>query len=256
MAYGSRKNACCGLRCFGLGTLVLVLSASWTIVSCGRRPSDVLSGDKMADLLTDMYKAEAYASSDPRYATNDSMKKVLRQGVLQDHKTTEQQFTHSLDWYGHNIDLLDEVYEKVEKNLAEEAANPPRLDGNAGSLWSGLTRVALSPHSTEQFTFDLEGSKIPSGNNEVVWEFTAPLLPGRISAFIGTDYTDGTFSYASKTFNNPGHFNLTLSIPDGKKPQRVFGQATYVPIKKETVFVDSIRLFSRPSRSRVQVPMQ
>lgn len=237
------------------GVSLLMLAS----VACGRRPSDVIADDEMASLLADMYKAEAYVSSDPDYALNDSMRMVLRASVLAEHDATEADFSRSLDWYGHNIDRLGDIYEEVEAQLEKEAAAPASGGGEATSkesLWKGETRVALSPYKgTNRISFEIEGKQLGKNDNEIVWEFTAPVLPGRFTTFIGADYTDGTIDYRSATTNNKGAVQLILPFKDGKKPLRIFGQATYIPVHRETVFADSIRLISRPSRTAGHVPM-
>lgn len=237
-------------------SLMLIASA------CGRRPSDVLSEDDMTALLVDLYKAEAYVATDPDYSRSDSMRIVLRQSVLADHHATEADFNRSLDWYGHNIDRLGEIYDEVETRLENEAQNPEAIKGKkkdgaaSESLWSGANRIALSPYrDRDRFSFDIESGRLKTGDTEIVWEFTVPVLPGRITTFMGADYADGTYVYTSKTLNNKGATQILLSLTPGKKVKRVFGQATYIPVHRETIFVDSIRLIARPSHEPGNIPV-
>lgn len=236
---------------------LLLLTAAAT--SCGRRPSDVLPDDEMAALLADMYKAEAYVSSDPDYALNDSMRIVLRQTVLAEHHATEADFNRSLDWYGHNIDRLGDIYEEVETRLDNEAKAPSGGEKDKGSkptLWEGETRVALTPYrGINRFSFDIDGKRLGKTDSEIVWEFTLPVLPGRIATFIGADYSDGTGDYRAVTATMRGDVQITLPLKQGRRPVRVFGQATYIPVQRETVFVDSIRLIARPARTPGYMPM-
>ena len=251
------RNSVCSFR-----TKAVALSSVGILLvsaACGRRPSDVLSDEDMTSLLADMYIAEAYVSTDPQYSLNDSMKKVLRQGVLAQHHTTEKEFETSLDWYGHNMDRLGEIYEEVEKRIEAESKSPGKDEKNGSSssseLWTGPTRAALSSRSTDRIRFDIEGGKIKKGDSEVEWEFSAPVLPGRISAFMAVDYSDGTFSHTAKTFVQPGNLQIILKLSPEKKPARVYGQALYIPAYRETAFLDSIRLISRPVRTPGDIPM-
>ncbi len=231
-----------------------------SLAGCGRRPSDVLPDEALTALLVDMYKAEAYASSDPVYSFNDSMRMVLRQGVLADHHTDEATFNRSLDWYGRNIDRMGDIYEEVNDRLEKEGTTSVRSPQSTpgASLWEGSARLTLNPsNARNRFAFDIPGSRLNNPkDNEIVWEFTTPVLPGRITTFVGADYSDGTYSYSSRTFNTPGTASVTLTLEPGKKLLRVFGQSTYIPVHRETVFVDSIRVMARPSRIPGRVPMQ
>lgn len=256
------KKASCRYGC-----KVMALSAFGLLMmgtACSRRPDDVMSPKDMVSLLSDLYIAEAYASSSPAYATDDSMKIVLRQGVLADHKTNEKNFTRSLDWYGHNIDELGEIYEDVEAQLEQETKSPTekKVGGSKssdkekenGNLWEEVTRVSISPRTnTDRVSFEIDGSKIKKGNNQLVWEFSTPYLPGRISAFIGADYTDGTFNHSSRTYTSAGPAQIIFDLLPDKNVKRVFGQVTYTPVNRETVFVDSLRLISRPGISNSNV---
>lgn len=236
--------------------------AAFCVCSCGTRPSGVPAEDEMASLLTDMYKAEAYASTDPDYAVNDSMRRVLRQSVLADHNMNEQSFNRFLDWYGHNIDRLGDIYDDVADRLEKEATgtdsrrNDDGRDGKGAvhNLWDGQRRVALSPfHARQRIDFELDASHVKQGE-QIVWDFTVPVLPGRITAFVGADYTDGTFNSAEQTFTHRGTSQLILTLMPGKTPRRIFGQATYRAIHRETIFIDSIRLITRPSLDHSVAP--
>lgn len=234
-------------------TLVVIFV---TMGGCGTRPSDVPDDQEMISLLTDMYKAEAYASTDPVYAMSDSMRRVLRESVLNEHNLDEAGFNRSLDWYGHNMDKLGDIYEEVSLQLKEDATGTTSHTVSGGdvknapdNLWQGNSRISLSPaRGRQHFRFELSNRQLKQGE-QIVWEFTTPLLPGRISTFIGVDYKDGSFGYTSQTYHMPGTSQLILTLDADKEPERVFGQSTYIPVSKEIVFVDSIRLISRPNRN-------
>lgn len=238
------------------GFTVLSSLASVMLAGCGTRPSDVPDEQEMVSLLSDMHTAEAYASADPEYAMNDSMRRTLRESVLRDHHMTEEGFNRSLDWYGHNIDRLGEVYEEVSVRLKEEATGTTSHTVAGGdtknapdNLWPGNSRLALYPSRGRRgFQFELSGDRIKKGE-QIVWEFTAPVLPGRITVFMGVDYADGSVAYTSNSFHTAGTSQIILSLDADKEPRRVFGQSNYLPVYKETVFVDSIRLISRPNKN-------
>ncbi len=97
-------------------TLFFVLAFA---VSCSTRPSGVLKEDKMINLLKDMHKAEGVYSKDKRY-TSLQQKDALLDAVFRKHKTTQEQFEKSLDWYAENIDLYNEITDTVSARLERE----------------------------------------------------------------------------------------------------------------------------------------
>lgn len=238
----------------GRGIIIFTVAVVLLITSCSRRPSDVPDEDEMASLLADMHKAEAYASTDPAYAMNDSMRMVLRQGVLVDHGMDEKGFEKSLDWYGHNIDLLGDVYERTEEILKAEAEKgTPVTDKDKGekeknkdknNLWNGSARASLSRRVGDtHLRFDIKGEEVKDASR-LEWTFTVPAMPGRVTAFMGVDYADGTYSYEAATFNLPGLQRMEISPYRNRgKILRVFGQTTFIPYgKDEILLVDSITL--------------
>lgn len=225
------------------GIIAILLS-----VACSRRPSDVPDEEEMASLLADMHKAEMYISTDQTYAMNDSMRLVLRQSVLANHNINEPQFQNALDWYGHNIDLFGDVYDRTEEIVKQEAAKGSAAVTQAAKtdnsqLWFGPTRAALSRQRGEtHLTFEIQGKELGEADR-LEWTFTVPAMPGRVTAFIGVDYSDGSNTYSSQTFNIPGlqRINITPEKNRGSVV-RVFGQSTFFPNRDETLLVDSISL--------------
>ena len=104
-------------------TAIVVLLAT-LVASCSSTPDNVLSKSDMADLLVDINIGESVTEINFREYDNDSVKKVLRQSILSAHGVTSEEYDRSIEWYGHNIEKYQEVYEEVihrlENRIAEE----------------------------------------------------------------------------------------------------------------------------------------
>lgn len=98
---------------------ILVLFILFSFVACKVEiPKDVLSEQKMEDVLYDYHIAKAMAdeiSYDERY------KKVIYiESVFKKHHITQADFDSSMVWYTRNLELLSHVYERVNKRLEKE----------------------------------------------------------------------------------------------------------------------------------------
>lgn len=118
-------------------TAIVVLLAT-LVASCSSTPDNVLSKSDMADLLVDINIGESITEMNFREYDNDSVKKVLRQSILSAHGVTSEEYDRSIEWYGHNIEKYQEVYEEVihrlEKRIAEEKVNGSRDDGQQAAV--------------------------------------------------------------------------------------------------------------------------
>lgn len=122
------------------------------LVQCQRRPSDVISRDKMKEVTKDMVLAQSYI--DNQYSMPDSVKEAYFRSVLERHGLTEAQYDTSLAWYGGNLPMLTKIYEQIIEELKSEAILLDTLYQDsirkAGlkyeplqSLWEGPSRLLV-----------------------------------------------------------------------------------------------------------------
>jgi len=81
----------------------------------------VLDKSKMATVLRELHKAEAYVNTNFQY--NDSSKyvyKKLEDSILTANGTQLVAFDSSMAYYGRNIKLLDEIYAEAIDSLSLE----------------------------------------------------------------------------------------------------------------------------------------
>ena len=93
------------------------------ITSCNQdnKPENVLDKNKMATVLRELHKAEAYVNSNFQY--NDSSKyiyKKLEDSILPANGTQLVAFDSSMAYYSRNIKLLDKIYAEAIDSLSLE----------------------------------------------------------------------------------------------------------------------------------------
>ena len=104
-----------------LPLLILMLLLVAIVVACSKTPPGIISERKMKNLLKDIYRAEAYMENRTSSFESDSEKMVLKQSIFEKHGITQAMYDSSLVWYAKNLDVLNNVYQKVGKELQEEA---------------------------------------------------------------------------------------------------------------------------------------
>lgn len=98
--------------------LLTVLSICFVFFACTNRPKEVLSSNNMANVITDLHKADGALTIAMR--TNpDIDAKEYYASVLNRYKLTQSEFDSSLVWYTKNPKRFETVYLKVEDNLKE-----------------------------------------------------------------------------------------------------------------------------------------
>lgn len=231
-----------------IATLLLIIAA------CNSTPDNVMSKDKMADVMADMYVAESVTDVNrTKYYTagNDSLRKVLKQSILQRHGITQELLDSSLMYYGRNLDKYVEVHdlivEKLEQRLSQSDAAMARaggsMAGDSVNSWPGAPEVIISRRSPQQMlTFAL----IPDDNwekgDQYVWSIKTlnMRLPG--SWMMAVDYPEGITEYTHGQFQGEGLNQLRLITDSTRMPTRIYGSLTVNPARGEIIYLDSINL--------------
>ncbi len=116
----------------------MALLATTLLAACSKVPDGILSEKKMQGVLTDMLLAEAMVNVDYNTYKSDTMKLALYESVFRKHDITQAVYDSSLVWYGRNLDIYMEVYNRV-------LADPGILwiFGLAVLIWSCLLPLYL-----------------------------------------------------------------------------------------------------------------
>ena len=126
----------------------------WSLLSCDRTPSGVLSVNEMGDLIVDMQLAEAYIESHMQDFTDDSSKLVVKQSIFKKYGITQQDYDSSLVWYAHNMDSYIKAHDRAVGKLQsmQQKAIKSKDDSNIGQdmeLTMDGTNGAMPPRSRQ-----------------------------------------------------------------------------------------------------------
>ena len=101
----------------------MALLATTLLAACSKVPDGILSEKKMQGVLTDMLLAEAMVNVDYNTYKSDTMKLALYESVFRKHDITQAVYDSSLVWYGRNLDIYMEVYNRVLADLNKRINN-------------------------------------------------------------------------------------------------------------------------------------
>jgi hypothetical protein len=106
-----------------LSLFIICLFAS----SCGNKnkikvPDDILCQDTMIHVLTDIHLEKTAQQLGIVIDSADTDKHVPFEYVWKKHHITEFEYKKSLDFYTHNPNVLDSIYENVLNDLSKQRA--------------------------------------------------------------------------------------------------------------------------------------
>ncbi|MDL2303290.1 DUF4296 domain-containing protein [Dysgonomonas sp. OttesenSCG-928-D17] len=144
-------------------TIFIIITALLLLGSCSRRPSYVLSENKMAEVLYDIQIAQAIYNRSSEFGTNEK-KDALVEGVLRKHKVSQAELDSSLLWYSDNIAYYEAINDSVASRLS--ASNKKMMDKlNKPKGKVRRTDLLIPPFYnlntvTPTFAFDLDSFRI------------------------------------------------------------------------------------------------
>lgn len=98
----------------------LLFLAVLTIIGSACSRNDVLSRDKMVEVLCDIQLAEAAMRTNYNDFKYKEQKEALIRGILDKHNITQAQLDSSLAWYSDNVDTYNRVTDSVIVRLRKE----------------------------------------------------------------------------------------------------------------------------------------
>ena len=118
----------------------LIIATTVLSIACSRVPSNIIDAKTMESLLIDIHKAEAYMENNKYIANNRLAQDSVKNSIFTSHNVTAAEFDSSVVWYGSNLDIYIEVYDKVIKKLQEENNTLLALMNNQKDMFIGMTR--------------------------------------------------------------------------------------------------------------------
>ncbi|MDE6460442.1 MAG: DUF4296 domain-containing protein [Paramuribaculum sp.] len=238
--------------------LTIVVVIAIVVVSCSKIPSGILGKEKMARIIADLSIAEAVVESDYRTYAEDSTKLALKQSVFAKNHVTPEQVDTSLKWYGRNMDILVEVYDRAiemtEEDLKQSALNsttsspskPTSIyatEGDSVDLWTAPhSRVFAANMPANISTFYTVNDRNWQNGDifTLAGKTHGAIRPVLFS--ITVEYKDGTKEYVTSSASGNGWERLRLPLNPDKAASMVYGYIMYTPDSNEVVALDSISL--------------
>lgn len=97
----------------------LILLGLQIVISCGKKPFSVLDREEMADVVFDLYIADAMSRNSAIDMAKEDAKIALANSVLQKHGITRAVLDSSLVWYSDNMQELSKVNDLVTARLSK-----------------------------------------------------------------------------------------------------------------------------------------
>lgn len=199
--------------------LLLLFLGSCT---AGKRPSGVLSPQRMEEVLYDYHLAQA-VSTDLR-GGDRYQKELYLNYVFDKHGTTEAQFDSSMVWYARNPKALSAIYEHLLvrtdaeldrvsalKAVAERRVAKP-VEGDSADLWYELPHLLFSSFPPERNrTFSIPADSNFQVRDSLVFDGQLVFMRhGLANVSLVATFDDGTCRGVDSTFSSTGHLHLVL----------------------------------------------
>lgn len=221
----------------------LIIALFMITVSCRRTPSGVISPKDMSKLLADMHVAESVVDLNQNEYQSDSMKRVLKESVLERHDVTQAEFDTSLMWYGQNLDMYikvyDDVIEQLEKRNRELGTaivqSAITMAGDSVDVWPGLRYAMFDNRSMSRYvTFDIERDDNWERGDVYTWRLK--LLDNdnlSVNWNIVAEYDDNQIECLTATSGNSDWNEVIFAGDSTKIPVRIKG---YVEVRPARVY--------------------
>jgi len=216
------------------------------------RPKDILSEDKMLDVMTDLQIAEAYdRSGSVPLDLQGSNKGNLGLAVLRQHGVTEEEMDSTLAWYGRNMDEYAKLYKKIDERLAKRQRKYAKAAGESdkelmsADLWPYGRHLVISDLAfADDIVMSIPGDQVVPGE-KLTWKMRVQGSTSR-QMTLGVDYPDGTSVIVKNSnYSSDLWLETVLQTDTAQTPVRIFGTLK-LRSNYPRAFVDSIQLTHQP----------
>lgn len=223
----------------------ILLMVLW--ISCSDRPRNVLSEDKMVDLLVDMELTEAYANT--QYSSYMKEKNELGKKVLKKHGVSEETLDTTLAWYGRNMDQYAELFDKVDKKILQRKKKYMDIETDVikepDNLWPYPSHLVISPLSgSNVLNFVVSDPEIHKGD---VLQFSM-YLPNveYMKGSLAVEYKGGEGEAYYQNFTSKHKIEITLHTDSAREVSKIYGTFSLRDSKVLPLYIDSISLKAEP----------
>ena len=228
--------------------LLLTLAAA-----CSSTPDGVLSKEKMAAVLTDLYYADAYVDGTPDPAfESENQRFLLKQRILKRHGISQADLDSSFHWYAGNSMKLLEVYDLTDSILTDSLtaigvrtdAGRKMLAGDTTNVWNlPATRIFNSRMATDFLTFSITPDSTWHRGDVLRWSAQLSGADHPLTLVMMADYRGGvTDVMQSRPLKEDGAVSLELYLDSTRTVTRVYGYAQMATSANTFAVLDSIAL--------------
>ncbi|MDE6695958.1 MAG: DUF4296 domain-containing protein [Muribaculaceae bacterium] len=227
--------------------MILIMS-----FGCSRRPKDILSEDKMVDIMADIRIAEVYDRSGNSYEyLNGESRELLGRGVLLHHGVTVEEMDSTIAWYGRNMDEYAKLNKKIDEELNKRqlkyarAAGESENGGASTDLWPYAHHYVIDDKSLSNGIIASFPVTELSPGDKITWKMLTQGASSR-TLTIGVNYEDGTTEISK--INNGGFdkwVETSIQTDTVLNVTNIFAIASF-EYSNPRVFVDSIQLIHLP----------
>lgn len=224
----------------------LILFIGLILSSCSGRPKGVVSDEKMVKIMADMDMADAYLQTNRNSYSNPEIREQLMNDILRRNKISRADFDSTMSWYGRHMDVYDELFKKVDRELArreKSMSGKEDTPSNLNDIWPYSRFATLNPISSGLgMVFNLPTDKVEKGE-KIVWKFrSSNNITGMV--LLGVKYNDGSYSYTNQTLGQRT-MELSLQTDSSLTVKEVYGNIrpsdSYIRVS-----LDSISLVALP----------
>lgn len=156
--------------------IILTIFSTMVLISCGKKPSNVLSEKQMIAVFEDLYIVDAMMKNRRDDFRSDEYKDALINGVLSKHGISQADLDSSLVWYADNISIYSEIQDTVSARLQKRYDVINDLQQKTYSFKLTGFDVTLPEHytlnvNTPTFRFNIDSTKLESFGKDK-WEFS------------------------------------------------------------------------------------
>lgn len=243
--------------------LLAAIALAVVVMACNRVPDTVIQPDNMAELMADVRVADAVIAVNPTQYSAPGTREALRQAVFDRHGVTKEQFDSSLVWYGHNMNIYQDVadrtieilegrLERVNGVVAEAAMS---VAGDSVDVWQRPSALIVNNFSPSQYiTFNLTADRNWQRGDFFTWNARLAVPPVSATWSMTAEYSDGTIEtvIASLDVTELNRQSITF-FTDTTRTAVALSGWLYLGVEgRRPVVVDSLSL----TRSRITMPNQ
>ncbi len=239
--------------------------------SCRKQPDNILSEERMENLLVDIHKTEAVITLNHSKYPSDDKKRSMREAVFMRHNTTQEEFDTSLEWYGKNINVYMEIYDRVIERLkkeneivkeliAQEDAQILTHAGDSVDIWKQQRHHIFNADKAENvLAFNITSDENFQRSDRFILRYhivNAPRNGVKPRSYLAVRHNRHVIHYNYADVSGNGWNSLSVQSDSASNINEVYGYIAMPPRSdRHIMYIDSIeliRIHNRPGLQRYE----